>query len=109
MKNIPATELRRVLNSLGKKFLKQNMKGMAGKLSETLKTQANIILGRRSREQIIQILEKHLSILPPESELSKRILVDYRTESEINSAHNPLMNCSPKEGSSKGSQTSLNH
>ena len=82
LKRVAASELRRVLNSLGKKYLKQNLRGAATRLSELVKTKANTILGNRTRDQIIQFLEMY--VLERKSSFVENMYFDYRTETDEN-------------------------
>lgn len=58
IKDIPNSEVRRILNSVGRVYFKQNMKVLSHKLSEKIKDRFNYILKGKSKNEILELLQR---------------------------------------------------
>ncbi|XP_065212361.1 uncharacterized protein LOC135839987 [Planococcus citri] len=58
IKDVPSTEVRRILNAVGKVYFKQNMKTISRKLSATVRDRFNELLKGKNRDQIVELLHR---------------------------------------------------
>lgn len=58
IKDVPNSEVKRILNSVGKMYFKQNMKTVSRKLSDSIKSRLNDILKGKNKIQIIELLQR---------------------------------------------------